>query len=86
MKSIKLILAAGLALATTGTFAEDSVKIYEIGDVSNVEGRAGVLDDMQVEGVVRTANVDAATSGREIHKNGMKSIVLTGEFTDFGRS
>ncbi|MGH8677113.1 MAG: hypothetical protein ACREUQ_02025, partial [Burkholderiales bacterium] len=71
-----------------------SVKTYEIDDVSDVQGRAAVADDMLVEGDmqtanmddVQTANVDVATSGRNIHQNGMKSIVLTVEFTDFGRS
>ena len=85
MKVTKLVIAAGLALATTGVFAETGVKTYQIDNVANVYGRAGV-PNVAIKGDVQTADVDAATSGRDIQKAGVKSTVVTGNFTALGRS
>lgn len=63
MKATKLIIAAGLALATSAAFAETGVKTYQIDNVTNVYGRAGVAA-VQIKGNVQAGDAQVATAGR----------------------
>jgi hypothetical protein len=63
MKATKLIIAAGLALATSAAFAETGVKTYQIDNVTNVYGRAGVAA-VQIKGNVQAGDVEVTTAGR----------------------
>ncbi len=86
MNVTKLIIAAGLAIATTGAFAETGVRTVQIDNVANVYGRAGVAN-VKVSGTVaaQPANVDEA--GRNSAKGDSKIAVTSGkEVIVFGRS
>ena len=77
MNVTKLIIAAGLAIATTGAFAETGVRTVQIDNVANVK----------VSGTVaaQPANVDEA--GRNSAKGDSKIAVTSGkEVIVFGRS
>ena len=86
MNATKLILAAGFALATTGAFAETGVGTYQIDNVANVYGRAGVAN-VKIVGTVATQSGNVADSGREVTKGDTKLAVTAGkEVIEFGRS
>lgn len=85
MKATKLILAAGLALATTGVFAETGVKSYQIDSVTNVYGRATVAA-VQIKGDVQTAGADVLNSGRSIAKAVGNTVVTANATLNAGRS
>lgn len=77
MKATKLIIAAGLALATSAAFAETGVKTYQIDNVTNVYGRAGVAA-VQIKGSVQAGDAEVATAGRNPAVAG-KTLVTTGD-------
>lgn len=86
MNAIKLIIAAGFAIATTGAFAETGVGTYQIDNVANVYGRAGV-PNVKIIGAVATQSGNVADSGRDSSKGDMKVAVTAGkEVIEFGRS
>lgn len=87
MKATKLTLAAVLALATTGVFAETGVKTYQIDNVANVYGRTGV-SNVTIKGDVQSIAADVANSGRNIviGAGASKALVVTGELPGLGRS
>lgn len=80
MKATKLIVAAGLALATTGVFAETGVKSYQIDSVTNIYGRAAVAA-VQIKGNVQTAGVDVQTAGADVNNSG-RSITKSAGSTE----
>jgi len=63
MKATKLIIAAGLALATSAALAETGVRTYQIDNVTNVYGRAGVAA-VQIKGSVKAGEAEVTTAGR----------------------
>ncbi|HVY04499.1 MAG TPA: hypothetical protein VHB46_00860 [Burkholderiales bacterium] len=74
MKTTKLILAAGLAIAATGAFAETTVTTYSE-QVAQVYGRAS------------SPNVRIVESGQDSAKSDTKVAVTAGkEAIEFGRS
>ena len=77
MKASKLFVAAGLALATAGAFAETGVKTYQIDNVANVYGRQGVAN-VRIAGDVQSAQADVANAGRAIAQPEGKTLVTTG--------
>ena len=86
MNATKLIIAAGFAVATTGAFAETGVGTYQIDNVANVYGRAGV-PNVKITGVVATQSGNVADSGRDSSKGDTKIAVKSGkEVIEFGRS
>lgn len=86
MNATKLIIAAGFAVATTGAFAETGVSIYQIDNVANVYGRAGV-SNVKIIGAVATQTGNVADSGRDSSKGDTKVAVTAGkEVIEFGRS
>jgi hypothetical protein len=85
MNISKLIVAAGIAVATTGAFAETGVKTGELGSVANVYGRASVAT-VQVKGDVLTQPANVAEAGREVVKGETAIAVTSGNVQDFGRS
>lgn len=85
MKAINLILAAGLALATTGVFAETGVKTYQIDNVTNVYGRSGVAA-VQIKGDVMTAGADVLNSGRDIVRTAKSTAITANTANTAGRS
>ncbi len=87
MKATKLMLAAGLALASTAALAETgtSVKTYQIDSVTNVYGRAGVAA-VQIKGNVQTAGAEVNQSGRSIAKTADSRLVTTEAQLNAGRS
>ncbi len=86
MNATKLIVAAGFAIATTGAFAETGVGTYEVDNVANVYGRAGV-PNVKIIGTVATQSGDVAKSGRDITKGDTKVTVTSNtEAVEFGRS
>ena len=86
MKTTKLIMAAGFAIATTGAFAETGVGTYQIENVANVYGRAGV-PSVKIVGAVATQPGNVVDSGRETTKGDTKFAVTAGkEVVEFGRS
>ena len=86
MNTTKLIIAAGFAIATTGAFAETGVGTYQIDNVANVYGRAGVAN-VKITGLVATQAGNVADSGRESSQGDAKVAVTTGkEVIEFGRS
>jgi hypothetical protein len=76
MKATKLIVAAGLALATAGAFAETGVKTYQIDNVANVYGRQGV-PAVRIAGEVQSTPAGVAEAGRGIAKPNGKTLVTT---------
>ncbi len=86
MNATKLIIAAGFAIATTGAFAETGVGTYQIDNVANVYGRAGV-PNVKITGAVATQSGNVADSGRDSSKGDTKIAVTSGkEVIEFGRS
>lgn len=86
MNATKLIIAAGFAVATTGAFAETSVGTYQIDNVANVYGRAGV-PNVKIVGAIATQSGNVAESGRDSTKGDTKVAVTAGrEVIEFGRS
>ncbi|HWQ37937.1 MAG TPA: hypothetical protein VNM24_04880 [Burkholderiales bacterium] len=77
MKATKLIVAAGLALASSFALAETGVKTYAIDNVTNVYGRAGVAA-VQLKGGVQAGAADVATVGRNAPALAGKTLVTTG--------
>lgn len=73
MKASQLIIAAGLAIATSGAFAETIVTTYQGEHVANVQGRASAAS-------VRVTGQDSAKGDTRVAvKAGTESI-------QFGRS
>ena len=62
MKTLNLFIAAGLAVATTGAFAETGVRLSNFDNVSTVYGRASVAN-VQVAGPVVTRPADEMVAG-----------------------
>lgn len=86
MNATKLIIAAGFAIAATGAFAETGVGTYQIDNVSNVYGRAGV-PNVKIVGTVATQSGNVDQSGRDIINGDAKVAVTAGkEVIEFGRS
>ena len=86
MNATKMIIAAGFALATTAAFAETGVSTYQIDNVANVYGRAGVAN-VRISGPVASQPADVAESGRDSAKGDTKLAVTAGKSTiEFGRS
>jgi hypothetical protein len=85
MNAAKLILAAGLAVATTSAFAETRVGTYQVDNVANVYGRAGV-PTVKIVGAITTQPGNVADSGRDYTKGDTKIAVTAGkEAIEFGR-
>ncbi|MGH8631217.1 MAG: hypothetical protein ACREU7_10715 [Burkholderiales bacterium] len=76
MKATKLIIAAGLAFATSAAFAETGVKTYQIDNVTNVYGRAGVAA-VQIKGNVQTGDAEVTIAGRNSPAVTGKTLVTT---------
>lgn len=86
MNVTKLIVAAGFAVATTGTFAETGVGIGQIDNVANVYGRAGVAN-VKVYSTLATQPANVAEAGRNTTKGDSKFAVTSGkDVIEFGRS
>ena len=86
MNVTKLIIAAGFAIAATGALAETGVGTYQVDNVANVYGRAGV-PNVKLSGTVATQPGNVADSGRDLNKGDTKFAVTTGKETvEFGRS
>ena len=81
-----MIMAAGFAIAATGAFAETGVSTYQIDNVSNVYGRAGV-PTVKVTGAVASQAGNVADAGRGAARGDSKLAVRSGDNTiEFGRS
>jgi hypothetical protein len=85
MNVTKMIIAAGFALATTGVFAETGVSTYQIDNVANVYGRAGVAN-VKIAGAVSSQPGNVADAGRDTAKGDTKLAVTAGKTIEFGRS
>ena len=86
MNATKLVIAAGFAIATTGALAETGVGTYQIDNVANIYGRAGV-PNVKITGTVATQPGNVADSGRDVNKGDTKFAVTAGKETiEFGRS
>ena len=86
MNASKIIIAAGFAIAATGAFAETGVGTYQIDNVADVYGRAGV-PNVKIIGAVATQTGNIADSGRDTSKGDTKVAVTAGkEAIEFGRS
>lgn len=85
MNVTKLIVVAGLAIATTGAFAETGVGTVQIDNVANVYGRAGVAA-VKVYGTVVSQPAPVAEAGRGVVKGDAKIAVTTSGERAFGRS
>ena len=77
MKSTKLMLAAGFVLASSAALAETGVRTYEIDNVTNVYGRAGV-PTVHVRGNVQSGTADVAIAGRTAAAGEGQALVTTG--------
>jgi len=76
MKATKLFVAAGLALATAGAFAETGVKTYQIDNVANVYGRQGV-PNVRIAGELQSTPANVANAGRAIAQPEGRTLVTT---------
>ena len=86
MNASKIIIAAGFAIAAMGAFAETGVGTYQIDNVADVYGRAGV-PNVKIIGAVATQSGNIADSGRDTSKGDTKVAVTAGkEAIEFGRS
>jgi hypothetical protein len=86
MNATKLIIAAGFAIASTGAFAETGVGTYQIDNVANIYGRAGV-PNVKIVGAVATQSGNVADSGRDTTKGDTKvAVTADKEVIQFGRS
>lgn len=86
MNVTKLIVVAGLAIATTSAFAETGVGTVQIDNVANVYGRAGVAAVKVYSGTVVSQPAPVAEAGRDVVKGDAKIAVTTGGERAFGRS
>jgi hypothetical protein len=77
MKSVKLIVAAGAILASSAALAETGVGTYQIDNVTNVYGRAGV-PTVQLRGNVQSGAADVAIAGRSTVPGQGQIVVTTG--------
>jgi hypothetical protein len=84
MNTTKLIIAASLAIATTGAFAETGVTTYQADHVANVYGRASA-PNVRIAGVDARQAGNVADSGGETDKD-TKIAVKAGTEAQFGRS
>ncbi len=86
MNATKFIVAAGFAIATTSAFAETGVGTYQIDNVANVYGRAGV-PNVRIVGAVATQPGDVADAGRDSARGDTKIAVGANQSSiAFGRS
>ena len=86
MNATKLIIAAGFAIATTGAFAETNVGVYQIDNVANIYGRAGV-PNVKIVGSIATQPGNVTESGRDTAKGDTRIAVTVGKDSiEFGRS
>ena len=86
MNVTKLIVAAGLAITTSGAFAETGVGTVRIDNVANVYGRTGV-PNVKVYGTVASQPANVADAGRNTAKGDDKIAVTSGKrVIEFGRS
>jgi len=86
MNVTKIIIAAGLAVATTGAFAETGVGVGRIDNVANVYGRAGVAN-VTVSSTLATQPANVTEAGRNTATGDSKIAVTSGkEVIEFGRS
>lgn len=86
MNASKLVLAAGFAIVASSAFAETGVGTYQIDNVANVYGRAGV-PNVKIAGTVATQPGNVSDSGRDTVKGDTKVAVTAGkEVVEFGRS
>src|SRR6185436_15453587 len=84
MNVTKLIIAAGLAVATAGAFAETGVGTVQIENVANIYGRAGVAN-VKVYGTLAAQPADVDEAGRNTAKGESKTAVTSGkEVIEFG--
>jgi hypothetical protein len=77
MKATKLLIAAGLALATSAALAETGVGTYQIDNVTNIYGRAGV-PAVKIAGAVKAGEAAVTTTGRNPAVAG-SALVVTGD-------
>ncbi len=86
MNATKLIVAAGFAVVSTGTFAETGVVGYQPDHVANVYGRASA-PNVQITGVDARQSGNVADSGSDAPKAGTRFAVTASKATvEFGRS
>jgi hypothetical protein len=85
MKTTKFIIAAGLAIATTGAFAETGVTTYQAEHVANIYGRASA-PNVQIAGADARQAGNVADSGSDAAKGETKVAVKAGTEVQFGRS
>jgi hypothetical protein len=78
MNATKLVIAAGFAIAASGALAETGVGTYQIDNVANVYGRAGV-PNVKIAGTVATQPGNVADSGRDVNKGDTKFAVTAGK-------
>jgi hypothetical protein len=80
MKALKLFVAAGLAVAATGAFAETGAKLTSIDNVSNVYGRANV-SNVQIAGPVVTRPANEMVVGATTEQ-GPVAVAIQGKDVD----
>ena len=78
MKFFKLIVAAGLAAAAAGAFAETGVNIADPGYVANVYGRASI-SAVKIAGPLVVRPADANVAGRDVVWGATPQVVTTKE-------
>ena len=84
MNATKLIIAAGLAIATTGAFAETGVVTQQPENVANVYGRASA-PNVKLIGTITTESGNVADAGSD--KSDTKLAIKAGkDAIEFGRS
>jgi len=80
MKTLNLFVAAGLAVAATGAFAETGAKLSSIDNVSNVYGRANV-PNVQIAGAVVTRPANEVVVGPTT-ESGPVAVAIQGKVVD----
>lgn len=84
MNATKLIIAAGLAIATTGAFAETGLVTHQPENVANVYGRASA-PNVKLIGTITTGSGNVADAGND--KSDTKVAIKAGkDAIEFGRS
>jgi len=83
MKALNLFVAAGLAVAATGAFAETGAKLTNIDHVSHVYGRASV-PNVQIAGPVVTRPADEVVVGATIEE-GPVAVAIQGKDVDVNK-
>jgi hypothetical protein len=78
MKALNLFIAAGLAVATTGAFAETGAKLSRIDSVSNVYGRASA-SNVQIAGAVVTRPAIEVVAGPVTEEGRLAVAIQTKE-------